>query len=248
MIGAMKGGTTSLYEYLRAHPQIFMPKTKELNYFAAARNWDRGAAWYEAQFADSGDALAVGEASPTYAMDPNHPGVPARIAEVLPDVKLIYLVRHPVLRIESHYRHRVRYEGETRGPDDAVLGHLGVYLPPSQYAHQMDCYLARFPREQLLVVRSEDLRDDRRATLRRVLGFLGVDDGHFPETAESEFLQNPPRARSRRVLRFRRGPRTHGGTGALSPESRADIIELLRPDTRRLREHLGPEFDAWGIE
>src|SRR5439155_23780937 len=178
VIGAMKAGTTSLYEYLRVHPQVFMACPKELDFFAEVKNWGRGCAWYEDRFASAGAALALGEASPSYANDPNHPGVPQRIAELVPDVRLVYLVRHPVDRIESHFRHRARYEHELRPADEAVFQDLSRYLSPSLYGHQIRCYLEWFPREQLLVVRSEDLLHCRRRTLRRVFQFLGVDSDY----------------------------------------------------------------------
>jgi hypothetical protein len=245
VIGAMKCGTTSLYEYLRAHPQVFMPEKKELEYFVEAKGWTRGLDWYRAQFAEAGDATAVGEASPSYANDPNHPGVPGRIAALLPHVRLVYVIRHPIERIDSHYRHRVRYDGERRSADDAVLGSPGVYLPPSRYAHQIDGYLDHFSRDRLLVVRSEALRHRRRPTLRRVYGFLGVDDGMFPDAATDEFLENPPRPRSRSWRRARGG--AVSTSSVLSPAARDELTERLRPDLERLRTHLGPGFDAWGL-
>ncbi|MGH2725476.1 MAG: sulfotransferase family protein, partial [Actinomycetota bacterium] len=85
VIGAMKAGTTSLWRYLRSHPQISMPEEKELDYFIAEKNWTRGRDWYVSRFAGAGDAIAVGEASPEYALAHAYPGVPGRMAELIPD-------------------------------------------------------------------------------------------------------------------------------------------------------------------
>ena len=108
VIGAMKAGTTSLYHYLHAHPQVFMPSIKELDFFVAGGNWGRGLHWYQKQFAGAGPgAVAVGEASTMYTKYPSVDGVPERIAAHLPEVRLVYVVRDPIDRIRSHYRHRV---------------------------------------------------------------------------------------------------------------------------------------------
>src|SRR3954463_6324498 len=80
IIGAMKGGTTSLYHYLRPHPEVFMPVTKELHFFVAEKNLLLGPGWYERRFRGAGDAIAVGEASTDYTKYPLYQGVPERIA------------------------------------------------------------------------------------------------------------------------------------------------------------------------
>lgn len=96
VIGAAKCGTTSLHEYLNAHPQIAMSREKELDFFVAEKNWSRGLDWYEAQFED---APIRGESSVSYAAFPEYQGVPERIVRALPDARVIYLVRDPVERV-----------------------------------------------------------------------------------------------------------------------------------------------------
>ena len=78
VIGAMKAGTTALWRYLREHSEVFMPDPKEVHFFS--RKWDEGWDWYEAKFADTDGALAVGEASPSYSEFCDFPEVPERIA------------------------------------------------------------------------------------------------------------------------------------------------------------------------
>src|SRR5438105_5009487 len=173
VIGAPKTGTTSLHRYLGAHPQVFMSQTKELNFFVAELNWPLGPEWYEMQFKGSEDFVASGEASPRYAQYPMHRGVPDRIARMIPDVKLIYLIRHPVERIRSQYVQAVQ-SWETRPADEAVLTHP-PYLDTSRYAMQLDQYLRHFRREQILVVESEKLLECRRETLVTIFRFIGVD-------------------------------------------------------------------------
>jgi len=101
VIGAAKCGTTALHRYLGLHPDIFMSKSKELGFFCSSENWDERLRWYESQF---GAARVRGESSPSYTNCPRNKGVPERMASLVPDARLIYLVRDPVDRVISQYR------------------------------------------------------------------------------------------------------------------------------------------------
>lgn len=210
VIGAMKAGSTSLYMYLRAHPRIFMPQSNELSFFALEPDRERNLDWYRKQFAQAGpETLALGEASMMYTKYPKYSGVPARIAACIPDVRLIYLIRDPIERIRSHYEHEVLIGAELLPFEQAVREHP-IYVDTSRYAMQIERYLACFRREQLLVITSEDLRNDRRATIRSVYEFLGVDSDFVPENLDREYFKTeervpyPPLARRiRRALKLR---------------------------------------------
>lgn len=276
VIGAMKAGTTSLYHYLRAHPDVFMPAIKAPEFFVAESNWRRGVEWYAGLFEPAGTrAVAVGEASNAYAKHPYHRGVPERMVATIPDARLVYAVRDPVQRIRSHYRTRAR-EGAEKLPIERAIVENPVYLEYSRYAMQIDRFLEHFAREQLLVITAEDLRDDRRATMRTVYAFVGVDPDVEPPELDREFYKTddqpgrslvPLRVRKAlkkhvpaakrakelennlfRVLkRGRPAPRTEEVPAAISDEVRARIHEVLADDVRRLRTILGPTFDGWGI-
>ena len=193
VVGAMKAGTTSLYHYLRPHPQVFMPKIKELDFFAEDMNWKRGLDWYCHQFAGAPrEATALGEASTVYTKFPRYQGVAERMARVVPDVRLIYVVRHPVDRIRSHYEHRVASGAETAPIEVAVFDNP-IYMDYSRYALQVDQYLEHFPREQLLIVSSEELRHHRESTMRRVYDFLAVDPEYLAPTLSQEFYKTGQR-------------------------------------------------------
>ena len=196
IIGAQKAGTSSLYRYLQGHPQVFVPDLKEPDFFVEERNWSRGIAWYEALFEGAGDAVAIGEASTSYTMYPMYDGVPARIADLIPRARLVYLVRDPVERMRSDYLHyrnlrpgaqrRLRIEREMEPLERALISNPH-YLHTSRYALQIEQYLAHFPRDRLLVITSEDLRHRRLETLRRVFEFVGVDPHRMPSTVDQEF-------------------------------------------------------------
>jgi hypothetical protein len=194
VIGAMKAGTTSLYHYLRAHPEVYMPSVKELDFFVEEGNWRRGPKWYQKQFQSAPTGtVAVGEASTRYTRYPLLAGVPERIAAHLPHVRLIYVVRDPIERIRSHYEHRVR-AGSERAPIDQAILSNPTYLDCSRYSMQVEQYLQRFPVEQLLIITAEDLRNSRQKTMRRVYGFLGVQSDYVPATLDQEFYRTDDRA------------------------------------------------------
>jgi hypothetical protein len=272
VIGAMKAGTTSLYEYLRLHPDVFMSEEKELRFFVEQGRWPRGLAWYERQFAAAGDAVAVGEASPPYTMYPELAGVPERMASVVPRAKLVYLVRDPVERIVSDYQHRIREVRDRRPPEEALLD--PSYVDVSRYAFQLGQYLRFFPREQILVVPTEELGRDTLGTLARIGEFVGVGPKWTAESLRSHNVGaevRTPRdgllraqagvpgfARLRRRLR-RTLPRTlkdaiktvtHREPPPVEvPERvRRELEARLRDDVAALREQwLGPQFGGWGL-
>ncbi|MFY9587152.1 MAG: sulfotransferase [Actinomycetota bacterium] len=270
VIGAQKAGTTSLYHYLRSHPQIFLTDTKELNFFIEERNWGRGLDWYADQFAAAKPGQISGEVNPEYTAFPAFDGVAGRIAATCPDARLIYLVRHPIQRMRSSYRHALSYNEEYRAIDSAFAHNLGL-LVRSLYAMQLERYLQHFPRERILIVTTESLRDRRNETLATILAFLGADPevplGGLEQTYNRSDQRRVPRAwlsvagRSARRRAFlapyrRRSParlewlwtrQPRGRETDLSPETEAWLRRRLRPDLVRLRELMGKDFDAWGL-
>lgn len=265
VIGAAKAGTTSLYRYLRAHPQVFMPATKELNFFVENDGWRKGRSWYERHFQAAGNAIAVGEASPNYTKHPLFAGVPGRIAQLIPQARLIYLVRHPIERFRSGYLDEVR-RGRQPNPIQAALATNPSILAASSYAMQIEQYLEHFRREQLLVITSEELKERRVATLARVHAFLGVDHVVAPTLAQEfnrmdgQRMLRPTAGRLRRLPGVRAAARLAPervrrlGTrpldpnrGTLSPAFEDHLRDLLRDDVRQLRTYLGEGFDGWGL-
>src|SRR5688572_6261293 len=120
IIGAQKCGTSALHHYIHLHPEICMSAQKELNFFIESGNWSKGLAWYESNFGGkAGKAKIYGEASPNYTDYPGTREVPERMHGIVPDVKLIYMVRHPIERIISQYIHYRRRGTETRSLSDA---------------------------------------------------------------------------------------------------------------------------------
>ncbi len=227
IIGAQKAGTTALYAYLREHPAVAGPPWKEVSFFD--RHFWRGAAWYRGHFPNTlylrrirsraGVEPLVGEASPSYLF---HPFAPARAAALLPEVRLIALVRNPIDRALSHYHHEValgreplsfeqaleqedaRMESELeRLRDPRYFSHAWwnfTYLSRGRYAEQLERWLELVPRERLLILPSEELLERPSETYKHVLDFLGAPAHEldaYPRIFVREYGEMDPQTRSR---------------------------------------------------
>jgi hypothetical protein len=177
IIGAMKCGTTSLHSYLQEHPEVSVSRRKETNFFVAEKGWRRGLDWYLAQF--DGRKPVRGEASPNYTKFPVFAGVAARLKQMIPDARLIYIVREPVARLVSHYMHNVD-KGRERRSLAAVFSDCenNDYLDVSRYFMQLEQYLEHFAAEQILVLSLEGLSARPVETLRMVAQHIGADPVH----------------------------------------------------------------------
>ncbi|MGH8773897.1 MAG: sulfotransferase family protein [Jiangellaceae bacterium] len=193
VIGAQRSGTSSLFRYLGAHPDVAASFRKEVEYFS--RRADLGERWYRAHF-----ALRIGrpklgfEATPDYLF---HPLAPSRAAALVPDARLVVLLRDPVARAWSHHQHMVRLGYETLAFAAALaaeeercaedLARLAVepdhdakallrysYAARGLYAEQLRRWFAHFPRDQFLILPSEDFFADTPRTFATILDFLGL--------------------------------------------------------------------------
>jgi hypothetical protein len=207
LIGAQKSGTTSLYAYLTAHPDVRPARHKEVHYFdLGSRAWaELGEGWYRSMFPlraqlaverrRASRPVLTGEASPYYLF---HPVAPQRAAALVPRARLLVIVRDPVERAWSHYRHEVAAGRETldfadaldaeperlAGADDdirngidstAARNHrLCSYVGRGRYAEQLRAWLAYYPREQLHVMVAEDMFAAPEAAWRSAVAFLGL--------------------------------------------------------------------------
>jgi hypothetical protein len=174
VIGAGKTGTTSLHYYLRLHPQIFMSRVKELRYFE--KNFGLGIEWYQDHFRPGRNHLVRGETSPQYTSYPHTSSIPERMHALIPDAKLLYVVRDPFARLLSHFVFMAsdRQLSDLNRALDPI--ETNPYVAESRQCWQLEQYLPYYPLTQILVIGAEDLRRARRPTLSKVFRFLGVDD------------------------------------------------------------------------
>jgi Sulfotransferase domain len=223
VIGAQKAGTTALYAYLRWHPAITGPSWKEVSFFD--RHWWRGESWYRGQFPLRSRGKVVGEASPSYLF---HPLAPERACAVVPRARLVALIRNPVDRAYSQYQHEVALgreqlsfedalaaeEDRTRGEVERLLADPRAfsrawwdhtYAARGLYADQLERWLAVFPRDQLLVVTTDELGERPAETYASILAFLGAPPHRledYPRVFDRDYAPMRPETRSALAARF----------------------------------------------
>lgn len=229
------------------HPSIIKPRTKEIHYFD--RGYCRGASWYAEHFSRRfpdaalrsvrGGRCITGEASPSYLF---HPLAPRRVAAMFPDARLIAILRNPIDRAYSHWRvahrkgwdplsfqqavdaepqrmaaQRARIESDPLAADIAFYWHS--YISRGYYAQQLDSWLEMFPKDRMLVLRSEDMFTDPGAVFARAIRFLGLRDWKPPG--------------------FDVHNKGSGALGGISPELRRWLMSHFAPHNVALRERYG---------
>lgn len=244
IIGAQRCGSTALFSYLAGHPDVLRPFGKEIHYFDF--HYAKGIRWYRGRFPYSRQlrrgALTL-DATPHYLL---HPLVPQRAAQLLPEVKLIAVLRNPVDRALSHYQHEVRggreslsfaealdQESERLAGEEERLRnepdyyswnhHRYSYTRRGVYVEQLQRWLQHFPRSQLLVLQSESLFRDPPVGMKAVHQFLGLRD-HRLEQYKSSYQQG----------NYER---------AMPADLRKRLVTYFEPHNRELFRLLGEEFD-----
>jgi hypothetical protein len=242
IIGAQRGGTTSLFNYLVRHPDVLPPLGKEVHYFDL--HYTRGPEWYRGCFPYRRQLRAAMtlDASPYYLA---HPQVPERAARLLPHVKLIALLRNPIDRALSHHQHEVRHGHETLPFSEAIdreaerlageeerlqsdpdyysfNHHRHSYTHRGLYLQQLLRWMKHYPRSQLLVVQSEWLFRDPAAATAKVHEFLGLSP-HRLERYKPFYEGNYARE--------------------MPPDLRRRLAAYFEPHNAELFRWLGQEFD-----
>jgi hypothetical protein len=226
IIGAAKSGTTTLYSLLRSHPHVRAAVQREIHYFD--KNFEKGVAWYRGHFKPGtkrgGRRTITGESSPSYlSVKP----VPQRVAELLPEVRLIALLRNPVDRAYSHYQQAVKHGRVHHSFEEVIEAEISRssgskrYLARGIYVDQLKRWHRCFAREQLLVLKSEDFFGNTPDTLKRVLNFLALPEwkpNHLPVKNKGNYTQQ------------------------MSPETRARLRDYFEPHNQRLYDYLGTDF------
>ncbi|EAW35922.1 sulfotransferase domain-containing protein [Lyngbya sp. PCC 8106] len=250
IIGVQKAGTSSLYNYLSQHPCIYPACTKEVHYFDL--NFSRGLTWYRSHFPLQLKAhyqtlfkqqkFLTGEASPYYIF---HPLVAERVAQIVPNVKLIVLLRNPVDRAYSHYQHEFKLGFETiLSFEEAIAKEeerlaeeadkIGENPSYNSFNYQHYSYLSRgiylpqiekwqqfFKPEQILILAMDDLLTYPKILYKKTLDFLELPEW-FPQ-------------------KFKKYNRNQ--YSSLNPETRQKLVDYFRPHNQRLYEYLGVRYD-----
>ena len=213
VIGAMKAATTSLYTYLKQHPDVFMTKIKEPMFFnnykqnndykvigrKSIRNIDFQG--YLNMFSQVRDEIAIGEASPSYIYNSHAPYL---IKENFPEIKLIAILRHPTDRAysnflharrsgkepESNFEEAIKLEEERMQSNWSPLYH---YINKGYYSVQLDRYLSNFPKENIRIYLFEDLTQNTNKTLNDIFGFLGVNQDAYIDFRKQVNVSGEPK-------------------------------------------------------
>ena len=279
IVGAMKSGTTTLFDVLAEHPEIAPALDKEPGFFAFDNIWDKGFDWFDTLFDFDPDQHRYRlEASTDYTKEPFVTGVWERMT-ANPDVrvKLLYIMRHPMRRLESHARHVQTARKElgqiiSPRPDHSLdAGPSPVNVITSQYARQLDAFAEARAAGNLHCLTLEELRDDPEGTLNAVYAFLGLEPGSraLPQSnaAGTRALVNPTWKRLtsmpfittlgrlmpgglRQTIRgkFRKSKVTAEGRFTLSETEETALIQLLQPDLKKLANEYGVDTAKhWGI-
>ncbi|MFG0253018.1 MAG: sulfotransferase family protein [Phycisphaerales bacterium JB038] len=268
VIGAQKAGTTSLFHYLNDHPQIYLHPKKELAYFA--RPEDQGKDHVYAEYFRRAPADAfLGDVSTQYSKYPFKSNVPERIAALVPKVRLIYLVRHPVKRVLSAYHHEL-LSGRDLAPIDEEVRSDPNYVDISSYHKQIEQYLPYFDREQLLIVPMEEMLADKATWVRRIFAHIGCDANHVPANLDTRSNVSDERVRITPLIhRIQNSPlyrkvrwRLPSGLkgrivsllGASPPpkptmpeQTRLWLTEQLRGEAEALQKFMGRDEPLWDL-
>ena len=247
IIGAQKCGTTRLYNVLTRHPDVEAAAVNEVHYFDRKTNFEQGIEWYRNFFLkpdqENKRRTITGEKTPSYLF---YEEVPERMAQVMPEVRLIAMLRNPVDRAYSHYHHVTRSERETRSFEEAVDeeqacladGGDGISrrkrpATPSRgmqqpgllargiYVDQLARWREFYGEEQMLVVKSEDFFKSTTEILEEVQDFLGL--------PRQELEGSVRRTRPRRYE-------------PMNPAMRRRLEAFFEPHNRRLYDYLGRDF------
>jgi hypothetical protein len=284
VIGAAKAGTTALHWYLAEHPAVFMTRVKDPSYFAFGLDAQGKLLWgdpehhrfpvrsleeYERLFADTGGAVAVGEASTMYLECPQ---AAARIRAQVPGGRIICCLRHPVDRAYSDYQMFLRSRGRRLDPARDLTATAAWARPDSRwmqigrYHGQLSRYFDSFPRAQVHVFLFDDLKRDPLRVVQEVYRFLEVDPAFAPDfdtphnvggMPASMLLENLLTSRTLRSVmaplmpvraaNWVRRLRTRNMRQAprLPPSLRAELTSSFRDDIAKTSKLIGRSLDHW---
>jgi len=268
IVGAQKAGTTSLYYYLKEHPEICMSRKKEVHFFSVEENFNKGNSWYEKQFKHCAEKKAVGEASPLYLYLPY---VPQRIYDYNPNMKLIFVLRNPVERAWSHYWHMRRMGRENRVFEQALqeeerriqknfsCGRRYSYKDRGKYIEQINRFLKYFPREQMFFIISKELKNEPEKVLKDLYHFLGIEEKQIKNNKKIQAMES---RRSKiqliskilynsflgnfTILRKMNDKLNAKPVGEkMKPETREYLIDFFRDSNNKLAKKFGLHIQHW---
>ena len=197
IIGAMKSATSTLYRQLQCQPGICLTTPKEPNFFSDDDQYQRGPEWYESLFEPASPNDLLGEASTHYTKLPTHPKTLERMLQHVPAAKLIYVMRHPLDRLVSHYLHCSRLK-EIRSRLNRAVTTFPELVDYGRYATQLSPFLDTYGASNVLLVFFDRLRCRPQEELERVCRFIGYggtprwNEELGPQNVSSDMMRKSP--------------------------------------------------------
>lgn len=269
VIGASKCGTTSVCDILSQHPEVFVTNPKEPHYFQFDE-FEEWRPWYEELFEGAEHCQAAGEGSVSYTLPGKAERAAGRIQRLIPECRLIYMVRHPLRRLESDWKMRT-IEGQKLGPLSRAVHDAPDLVDIGAYWTHLSIYRKYFPDDQILVCFLEDLSSDPSGEIARMLEHIGVSPDVVPTSVDQR--RNSAEARRRGVALQKLGPlypvarrikqllppawteplirtltrRQPDPQVSWDEEVLHQVARRLEEDTRRLLEHCGKPAGFWDL-
>lgn len=273
VIGAAKAATSSLRGLLNRHSRVQLAEDgRETRFFADDQVFAQGVEWYASMFSNAPEGAVLGECSNAYTRRDRYPRAAERIAQHLPDSKLIYMVRDPLPRIASFWTQIRSHGGEQVHHEFpiALRRDRELLVESSNYWRQLEPYRCRFADSQIKILFFEDFAIDPDKVMRDVYGFIGVEPVDLEGTAAHRNSSTgkrgaPPwlsRLRGSPVYRFARAALPAGFRAPLrkrllhreisvpqwAPDTREWVLDQLRDDSLRLLAYCGRTPTLWTLE
>ena len=243
IIGAAKAATTSLSSLLALHPQAAIVTGKEPHFFSHDRLYGLGWKNYLRLYSHCDDEKAIGDASTSYSRIRYFPKTVERIKEHVPGAKIIYMVRHPLERMESAYvQHMATATGLVFSSINDAVRRQPMIVDSSRYWEVFDAYRQKFDESRIKIIWFEEYIADTTAVFQDVCRFLEIDDSVIPDTGSAR-VNSRENATTRMAQLGRSGVKVNT---AWDEETRKWVIDQIREDNCRFLTHFGRPRDYWG--
>lgn len=244
IIGAAKAATTTLSSMLSAHPEAAIVQGKEPHFFSYDETYSLGWERYQRLFSHCHGRLAVGDASTSYSRIRYHPEALSRIRRHVPEVRIIYMVRHPLERMVSAYVERLATPGAEHvfGSINDAVRRQPMIMDSSRYWEVFDAYRKHFGKKKIKIVWFEEFVKEPQGVFSDVCEFLEIRTDVAVDLAA--IRKNTRDNALERMTRL--------GRGGLTIETEWDqrvrqwVIDQIRDDNTRFLDHFGRPRDYWG--
>jgi hypothetical protein len=243
IIGAAKAATTSLSSLLALHPQAAIVQGKEPHFFSYDQvyqfGWDR----YLQLYRHCGGKKAIGDASTSYSRIRYHPATAERIQQHVPNAKIIYMVRHPLERMESAYvEHACTSVSQAFASVNDAVRRQPMIVDSSRYGEVFDAYRQKFEESRIKIVWFEEYTADTVAAFQDVCRFLEIDDSVVPD-----FERERTNSRENTAARLEKLGRSNVKINTTwDEETRRWVLDQIREDNSRFLSHFGRPQNYWG--